>query len=57
MSFLSPLISHSAPKTRKTNNPDNKKQTPKPNQTAKNLYKPPYVSDWSYTIHIHALNN
>jgi len=35
MSSLSSLISHSAPKTKKTNNPDNKKETPKPNQTAK----------------------
>lgn len=42
MSSRAPITSHSAPKTKTPNNSDNKKQTPKPSQTAKiyiNLHK------------------
>lgn len=66
MSSLSHLISHSASKTKKKKQPRQQIPDSKAQSNRKNLYKPPYVSDWSYTIqkmciksvfHIHALNN
>lgn len=67
MSSPPPITSHSTPKTKENNNNGQQKRPPPKEQPNSNyLYKPPYVSDWSYTtqkmcikpdFHIHALNN